>query len=121
MLLLFPTTSSDKEGVIRTLLIGQDVDCFYAEKPKNNNNCVVYRLVSSVPYYDHSRKIYEKCRYSFDCYGTNLVNAKALGVIVKSLFDLNRTDFMFSQQIGEVHIKDIESGLYRDIVDFYIW
>lgn len=83
--------------------------------------CVVYQRISTNPQRTMSGNGLEKVRFQLKCWGTtyesSLGNAKA----VKTKFDLNQTNFVLSTRENEFTTKEIESGLYSTVLEFFIW
>jgi 5-formaminoimidazole-4-carboxamide-1-beta-D-ribofuranosyl 5'-monophosphate synthetase len=103
----------DKEEILKNL-----TGAYALVKPLNNNNCVVYQLISTEVRRSHTKTI-EVSRYQFDCYGETLKQSRVLAKAVKEALDLNTTDFVISYLESDFYIK--EDNLYRTILDFKIW
>jgi len=96
-------------------------DVFMLEKPQNNNDCIVYKVISSQPVRSHSGTLFEKTHVELNCWGTNATNSQTLATNMKTLLDCNTHDFKISYLDNNFDVKEIETGLFRSILDFYIW
>ena len=91
------------------------------ERPSTVKNCITYKLISTVPIRTMSATILEKNRIQLDCWGDTLSKSRALAAKMKTLLDLNKTSFTISYLIDDLAVKDLETTLFRSILDFYIW
>jgi len=94
---------------------------FAYEKPKGNNNCVVYKLISTTPIRTQTATVFEQNRVELDCWGDTLAKSRTLAQTMKTTLDLNKTNFTISYLINDFTVKDAETGLFNTILDFYIW
>jgi hypothetical protein len=90
------------------------------EKPQNKDECIVWKLISSVPIRGVNSTICEQTRVQLDCYSATLGNSRLLADNLKVLLDMKTDNFIVSYLDSDMTVKDIESGLYRTILDFII-
>lgn len=92
------------------------------EKPRDADNCIVYRQISNVPYRCLlGNSMFDKTRIQLDIWNTTFAANRALVQIVRNGLDNNQSDFMLSYLNDDVTVKDIDANLFRSILDFYIW
>lgn len=94
--------------------------CYPYERPNGVNNCIIYQQISDVPIRTHSGNVGSKTRVQMTIFNETLAGCKVMANSVKNLLDLNKTNFVLSWNIDDIIIKDIESGLFQEILDFYI-
>jgi len=86
--------------------------------------CVVYQRISTPLIRTHSGNTLQYPRFQFSCYGkgeNGKSDALTTAQSVKSLIDLNQTNFILATKEGELDIEEIEPLMFRRILDFYIW
>jgi hypothetical protein len=111
-----------KEDTLINLLEDSGVSVFALEKPNLNNHCIVYRIISpSDSFRTMEGRKYDRTRFQIDCYGTTYKESRDLGEYCKNILDGNNTDFLVSYLVNEFADKDIETNLYRSILEFYIY
>lgn len=94
---------------------------YFGEKPLDNDECIVYSLISTVPIDSHDGNLFDKYRIQLDCYSSNLAKNQLMFTKIRSLLDNNRTDFMLSYLSNRFILKDIQPDIVRSVVEFYIW
>lgn len=95
--------------------------CYAYERPNGVTDCVVYRLISTVPIKSHNGIIGGKNRFQLTCWGDTLAKSRALADSMKTILDLNKTNFTLSWLTNDFTDKDIESGLFKSYLDFYVF
>ena len=114
-------TTSSKLKTLGTL-IKTKATVYPYERKKESKSCVVYSLISTVPIYDQSKNLLlEKNRIQLTCWDTTLNKSRTLADKMKTLLQINNTDFELSFIIDDKTIKDIETGLYKTYIDLFIW
>ena len=93
---------------------------FAYERPNNYKNCVVYKQISSNPIRTHNSTVFEKTRIQIDCWGESMNISRNLADQIKDVLDLNKTNFNLAYLINDFTVKDLETGLFNTILDFYI-
>jgi len=83
--------------------------------------CVVYQKISMMDMRSHEGYVAERGRWQFSCYAYTYPESKDLAETVKALFDLNQIDFELATREGEIDTPDPDTGLFRKILDFFIW
>ena len=95
---------------------------FADEKPLENNNCLVYRRISTRAYRTQTgRTDLEKIRFQINCYSTNKSGARNLAETVKAALDGNNTNFKTATLENDFDVKEIEKNLYYAILDFFVF
>ena len=116
---------ADKLTTLKTVLssISGSPLVYALEKPANkNDNCIVYNLISENPIHSLDKtKLASKDRVQVDAWGTTFKKAKDLGEKVKTALDVNDSDFMCSYMIDGKLTKELDTGIFRYILDFYIY
>jgi hypothetical protein len=83
--------------------------------------CTVYQFISAAPFRSHSSKILSRRRLQISCWATTYAAAITLSESVKAAFDLNQTNFKLATHEDERDGKEVETGLSRKILQFYVW
>lgn len=110
------------ETLVSTISNSTGTPKIYAyEKKKDENNCIVYKLISTVPVKTHEGTLFEKSRIQLDVWGDTLAKSRALADKMKILLDNNVTNFKISYLSNDFTVKDIETGLFQTILEFFIW
>jgi hypothetical protein len=104
-----------------SLITSGSTSIYAYEKPKGNNACVVYKLISTNPVRTFSKTAFEQNRVQLDCWGATMTSSRALALKMKTSLDRNMTSFTLSYLINDFTVKDLETGLFVSILDFYIW
>jgi hypothetical protein len=94
-----------------------------AEKPNKVDSCVVFFQVSGVPDHTQSGNTgISKDRFQFDCWGKSLNEAKSLAdVVIGALDCIELPDFNINYLESYTAVKDLETGLWRVILEFMVW
>lgn len=83
--------------------------------------CVVYQQISDKQFKSHSGNTLRRIRYQLRCLGTTYTTCLAVANTVKGNLDLNKINFKFASKQNELSIKEVESGLFSTVLDFFIW
>lgn len=86
--------------------------------------CVVYQKISNPLIRTHVGNALEYPRFQLTCWGrgeTAASQAITTAETVKTAIDLNQIDFKLATKESELDIDETEQGLYRRILDFFIW
>ena len=83
--------------------------------------CVVYQRISTLQYRSHSGNELERPRFQVSCWGKTYSETKALSESVKTALDLNQVNFKLATKEEEIDEKEAETGLYRKVLDFFIF
>lgn len=116
------TTSAKLQTLAALISTSGSATVFPYERKNNSTDCVVYSLISSVPFYDQSENILlTRNRVQLTCWGTSLKLSRTLAETMVELLAINTTNFELSYMIDDKTIKDLETGLYKTYIDLYIW
>lgn len=83
--------------------------------------CVVYQRISTTQGRYMTGNGLEKIRYQLTCYGKTYSSSLSAAKSVKTKFDLNTTNFVLATKENQLEAKEVETGLYSTILEFYIW
>lgn len=83
--------------------------------------CVVYQRISTPQIRSHAGVELEYPRMQLSCWGKRFSDVVSTAETVKQVLDLNRVNFKLATKESELDVKDVEPGLYRRILDFFIW
>jgi hypothetical protein len=111
----------DKLETLVSVLTSASIPCYAYEKPKGVDSCITYHLISSQPLRDNKKVIWEKSRVQIDVWGESLSACRTLAGQVKGLLDNDSTHFKLSQYFNDFCEKDTENGLFRNVVEFFIY
>jgi hypothetical protein len=112
----------DKLETLGSVIASSGSAVFAYEKPNKNNECIIYSLISNVPIRSMDKVLLEKSHVQLDCYSKTLEGSRNTVVGLKTLLDCKTSgSFKASYFDDDKCIKDLESGLYRSILDLYIW
>lgn len=111
------------QETIRALLTAQGLRVYPLSVPKSGGIYpnVVYQTISNTEIRSHEGLEMEKPRMQFTCWAKTYQECVETAQTVKSVISLNRTDFEMATKENEFDIKELESGLYRTVLDFFIW
>lgn len=111
------------ESTLKSLLttLGYPVYTLYV--PANGTlPCYVYQKVSDSAFVrSHSGNEMNRARFQVSCWGKTYSEAITLADALETALDLNQTNFKLATKENELDDSEVESGLYRKIVDFYIY
>jgi hypothetical protein len=82
---------------------------------------VVYQRISTAQIRSHAGVEMERPRFQFSCWGKKYSDSLSTAQVVKNALDLNQIDFKLAVQDSELDLKDVETGLYRKVIDMFIW
>jgi hypothetical protein len=82
---------------------------------------VVYQMISNKQIRSHSGVEMERPRMQISCWGKRYADCVTTAQTVKAALDLNQTDFKLATKENEFDVKEVKSGLYRIILDYFIW
>jgi hypothetical protein len=114
----------DKEtALVSKIKTFTSVPVSIAEKPNGITNCVVILKVSSNPKHSINKSLgISRDRYQMDCWGSNFAQARQLAdLVIVGLDCLFLDGFNCSYLENDISIKDLETGLWRIILDFFVW
>ena len=83
--------------------------------------CVVYQRISTPKIRTHAGVVLEYPRYQFSCWSPRKQETVQTADRVKEALDLNQIHFKLATQEEELDLPDQEAGLYRRVLDFFIW
>ena len=83
--------------------------------------CVVYQIISNKKIRTHAGNVGERPRVQLSCYGKTLATCVATAETVKAAMDLNQTNFELATLENEQDAKEVEPGIHRVILEFFIW
>ena len=95
--------------------------CYPYERPNGTNECVVYKQISNVPIRSHDGVLLYKTRIQLTCWSDTLAKCRTLALKMFNLFENNKTNFVLSINIDDIIDKELESGLFKSYLDFYIY
>lgn len=83
--------------------------------------CIVYQQVSDVPIRTHSDNAMKKYRFQVSCWGNKYSDVVSLSEQVETQLDLNQVNFELATRENTLDDKEVETGLYRKVSDYFIW
>ena len=83
--------------------------------------CVVYQRIATVQNRHMTGNGLEKIRYQLTAWGKTYASSLATAKSAKIKFDLNTTNFVLATKENQLEAKEVETGLYSTILEFYIW
>ena len=83
--------------------------------------CIVFQRITTYQYRSHTGNEMERPRFQISCWSKTPTEAKTLSESVKSLLDLNVTNFKLATKENELDDKEMETGLYRKLLEFYVY
>lgn len=110
------------EATLKTVLDSTTYPVYALSIPANGvYPCIVYQRISTFQMRSHSGNYMERPRFQVSCWGKTYAEAKAVSEAVKTALDLNQTNFKLATKEDELDDKEVETNLYRKILDFYVW
>lgn len=82
---------------------------------------MAYQFISERPFPSHSGAGLVRRRLQVSCWGVTRAAANTLAASVQSALAYNQTNIELITPENLVDFKDPESGLYRRIVEFFVW
>jgi hypothetical protein len=82
---------------------------------------VVYQTISNRQIRSHAGVEMERPRMQISCWAKTYAACVTTAQAVKNALDLNQADFNLATKENEIDIKEVESGLYRTVLDYFIW
>lgn len=80
-----------------------------------------YQFISEIPFRAHSGEILTRRRLQVACWAKTYAAAVTLGDSVRAALNLNQTNIELITAENISDFKDPESGLYRRIVEFFVY
>jgi hypothetical protein len=111
------------EGTIRTILTDNDITWFPLVAPHDEPApFVVYQEIpSNLNIRSHSGDEALRSRWQLTCWEYDYDRARELADRVRDLFHLNTASFEFAAVENKFDLPDPDSGLFRKILEVYIW
>jgi hypothetical protein len=110
------------ETILKTVLKTTNYPVYALSVPADGiYPCIVYQRISTFPMRSHSGNYMERPRFQISCWGNSYAEAKTVSEAVKTALDLNQVNFKLATKENELDDKEVETILYRKILDFYIW
>jgi len=107
------------EETLVSVLKSNSINAYPSVKKEGDNSCVVYQLVSDVPFRSHSSVALWKAHYLLSVYSASYKDVKALASSVISVLDGNKTDFVTAWITSVGDVAD-DSSLSRVDIDLYV-
>ncbi len=105
-----------------TLLSGQGLTIYPLSVPVDGTYPnVVYQTISNRQFRSHSKVEMERPRMQLSCWAKKYAECVATAQTVKAAMDLNQMDFKLATKENEIDAKEVESGIYRIILDYFVW
>lgn len=82
---------------------------------------VVYQTISTVQIRSHEGVEMERPRVQLSVHAKTYIQCVQTAQTVKSALDLNQTDFKLATKENEMDAKEVEAGIYRIMLDYFIW
>lgn len=110
------------EATLKTVLDTTNYPVYALSIPTNGAlPCIVYQRISTYQIRSHSGNEMERPRFQISCWANTYSGAKTVAEAVKTALDLNQTNFKLATKEDELDDKEVETNLYRKILDFYVW
>lgn len=82
---------------------------------------IVYQRVSTLPIRSHAGNVMDRPRYQISVWSNSYEQVVDVAENIKQALDLNQADFKLATRESEIESTDAEPGLYRKVLDFFIW
>lgn len=110
------------ETILKTVLDSTNYPVYALAVPTNGTYpCIVYQRISTFQMRSHSGNELERPRFQISCWANSYAEAKTVSEAVKTALDLNQVNFKLATKENELDDKEIETNLYRKILDFFVW
>jgi hypothetical protein len=110
------------ETTLKTVLDATGYPVYALSIPADGNYpCIVYQMISNLNIRSHAGNEMEKARFQISCWGKTYGEAVTLSEAVETVLDLNQINFELATKENELDDKEVETNLYRKILDFYVW
>lgn len=111
------------ESTILNILTSNNIKCFPLVAPHDEPApFVVYQEIpSNLNIRSHAGDEAIRSMWQLTAWEYSYSEARNLSDTIKRLFHLNVTDFEFSAVENKFDLPDPESGLYRKILEVYVW
>jgi tRNA threonylcarbamoyladenosine modification (KEOPS) complex Pcc1 subunit len=106
-----------------TLLTGEGLKAYPLSVPVRDAVYpnVVYQTISNRQIRSHAGVEMERPRMQLSCWARTYSACVATAQTVKSAMDLNQVDFKLATKENEFDVKEVEPGLYRTVLDYFVW
>jgi len=105
-----------------SLLKGEGLTVYPLAVPTNGTYPnVTYQMISNVQTRTHAGVDSERPRMQLSCHSKAYADCYDTAETVKSAMDLNQTDFKLATKENEFDVKEVEPGIYRIVLDYYVW
>jgi hypothetical protein len=110
------------EATLKTVLDGTNYPVYALSVPTDGTYpCIVYQRVSTLQVRSHQGNEIERPRFQISCWAKTYTGAKTVSEAVKTVLDLNQVNFKLATKENELDDKEVETNLYRKLLDFYVW
>jgi len=82
---------------------------------------VVYQMITNQQIRSHVGIEMERPRMQLSCHAKKFSECVATAQTVKTAMDLNRTNFKLATKENEFDARDVESGIYRIVLEYFVW
>jgi len=107
---------------IDSTLTNADIPAYWMIVPHDPvTPCVVYQEISITPIRSHEGNAADRQRWQLSCWAYSADETELLAATVKSLFDLNQTEFEIATVESELDFPDVDRELFRKILEFQFW
>ena len=95
--------------------------CYVGKKPVDNDDCVVYKRISSFRSHHTQGKSLTRDRFSISVFNTDFGSADTLAQTIINGIDYNSTNFWLGMFLNRIDMTNQETGIYQINLDFYIF
>lgn len=111
------------EATLKSALETTGKSAYALVKPeKATLPCITYRRIGT---YHHrnlsSPSSLNRIRFQIDVWGSDYSSTRTLANSVVTKLEANQTDWEVSTVENELDMRDEESGLYRVLIEVYLW
>lgn len=110
------------EEKLVSILQGTGVPIYPLFAPENSAYpCIVYQRISTVPIRSHAGPVMDRPRFQFSIWSRNYEQCVNVAAAIRTVLDLNRVDVKLATRENEFEVVEVEPGLYRKLLDFFVW
>lgn len=113
-----------EENLATYLNSGLSVKAYPLRKPLEDNNCVVYRRISTRKNHIVDTDLSKsniRARFLFTCWNTTYTGVKTLARQVDNLIDTSSGSWCMAVQIDNSDIEEIDKNLYRADLNYWVF
>ncbi|HLE52700.1 MAG TPA: DUF3168 domain-containing protein [Anaerolineales bacterium] len=110
------------EETVVTVLQGRGAKVYPLRAPEDTPYpFIVYQFISTLPIRAHGESVMDRVRLQVSVWSKSYDQCVTITQNVKAALNFNQTNFKLATRENEFDTTDPEPGLYRKLLEFFIW